>query len=218
MQLYTVIAGLTGVAVCGLLGAEYKSSAAGRWILKPMASVGFIAASVSAGLPTNGFGWAIVVALVLSFFGDVFLIPKAKMWFAAGLVSFLLGHLGFAVAFVLRGVSPVWALAALPVVGAVAYVVHRWLRPHVPDKLKGPVIAYILVISTMVVLAFGTLGHRADTLASVLLVAAVAFFISDLAVARNRFVSEGFGNRLWGLPLYYGAQLLFAWGLASGYL
>ena len=38
----------------------------------------------------------------------------------------------------------------------------------------------------------------------------MAFFVSDLAVAREQFVSEGFVNKTWGLPLYYAAQLLFA--------
>jgi hypothetical protein len=32
-------------------------------------------------------------------------------------------------------------------------------------------------------------------------------------VARQRFVSEGFGNRLLGLPLYYAGQFLLAWSV-----
>ena len=46
--------------------------------------------------------------------------------------------------------------------------------------------------------------------------AAVAFYLSDVSVARDRFVAPGFGNRIWGLPLYYAAQLLFA--LSTGWL
>jgi hypothetical protein len=38
----------------------------------------------------------------------------------------------------------------------------------------------------------------------------LAFYLSDLAVARDRFVARAFVNRLWGLPLYYAAQILFA--------
>jgi hypothetical protein len=34
---------------------------------------------------------------------------------------------------------------------------------------------------------------------------------SDVAVARDRFVAPSVGNRLWGLPLYFVAQLLLAW-------
>jgi len=39
---------------------------------------------------------------------------------------------------------------------------------------------------------------------------AVLFWLSDLAVARDRFVRPGFVNPLVGLPLYYAAQLLLA--------
>ena len=41
------------------------------------------------------------------------------------------------------------------------------------------------------------------------LVAAVIFYLSDIAVARERFVTSSVTNRLLGLPAYYGAQLLF---------
>jgi hypothetical protein len=41
---------------------------------------------------------------------------------------------------------------------------------------------------------------------------AVLFFVSDLFVARNRFVAPGLANRLLGLPAYYGGQVLIAWG------
>ena len=41
-------------------------------------------------------------------------------------------------------------------------------------------------------------------------VGALAFTASDVAVARDRFVKREFLNRAWGLPLYYGAQLLIA--------
>ena len=41
-------------------------------------------------------------------------------------------------------------------------------------------------------------------------VAAILFAISDVSVARDRFVSRDIANKAWGLPLYYIAQLLFA--------
>ncbi|MFW6361887.1 MAG: lysoplasmalogenase family protein, partial [Spirochaetota bacterium] len=42
------------------------------------------------------------------------------------------------------------------------------------------------------------------------------FFTSDIFVARNKFVADGFINRLLGLPLYYGGQFLLA--LSIGWL
>jgi hypothetical protein len=41
-------------------------------------------------------------------------------------------------------------------------------------------------------------------------VGALAFTASDVSVARDRFVQPAFHNRAWGLPLYFGAQLLLA--------
>jgi uncharacterized membrane protein YhhN len=41
------------------------------------------------------------------------------------------------------------------------------------------------------------------------------FFISDLAVARDRFVAPSFANRSWGLPSYYAGQLLLAWAISG---
>jgi uncharacterized membrane protein YhhN len=139
----------------------------------------------------------------------VLLIPKgARRAFAAGLAAFLLGHLAFAVAFAVRGLSPAWLGGGALATAAVALPVARWLLPHVPDALRLPVRAYVLVISAMVACAAGTFGASHD---QALLVGALAFFLSDLAVARERFVAKDLANKLWGLPLYYGAQLLLAW-------
>jgi uncharacterized membrane protein YhhN len=72
--------------------------------------------------------------------------------------------------------------------------------------MKTPVVLYVVVISAMVALAVGAVGRGASP---GFLVAAVAFLVSDIAVARDRFVSEDVLNRIWGLPLYYFAQVLF---------
>jgi hypothetical protein len=39
--------------------------------------------------------------------------------------------------------------------------------------------------------------------------------LSDLSVARDRFVAPGFVNRAWGLPTYFAAQLLLAASVAA---
>jgi len=46
-------------------------------------------------------------------------------------------------------------------------------------------------------------------------VGALMFTASDIAVVRDRFVAPGFANRLWGLPLYYAAQLIIAWSIMA---
>ena len=79
-------------------------------------------------------------------------------------------------------------------------------------ELQIPVLVYVAVISTMVVCAAASVGKVWNPW---ILPGAVAFYASDLAVARQRFVAETFGNKVWGLPLYFGAQLLLAASVAA---
>lgn len=199
----TIAIVVTIAALIALLIAESREHTAGVWITKPIASTGFIATSIAAGALDSTYGQAIVAALVLSWWGDVLLIPKSKKFFLAGLVAFLLGHVGFAAAFVIRGVEPAIVAGAAVGLAVIAAIVAKWLMKHVEGGMKGPVVAYILVITTMVALASGTKTPM-------IIAGAVCFFISDLAVARRQFVAKGFINKLWGLPLYYGAQLILA--------
>jgi uncharacterized membrane protein YhhN len=78
--------------------------------------------------------------------------------------------------------------------------------------MRKPVAAYILVISAMVggALAVGCAEEVPRSGQVYVLIGAIAFYLSDLCVARDQFVSEVFVNRLIGLPLYYFAQFLLA--------
>lgn len=199
---------LTVVATAALLAAEYVEFRPGVWVAKPVASTGFIGAAVAAGALDSAYGKWVLLALALSWLGDVFLIPRgAHRVFMLGLVSFLLGHVAYAVAFLVRGVS--WlAVAFAGVAAAVVLVrVQQWLDPHVGEDMRGAVHTYMGVISLMVMLAVGTTVGEGNL---AIAVGAVLFYLSDLAVARQRFVVQTFLNPAWGLPLYYLGQLVLA--------
>ena len=198
---------ITALGLFGTLVGEGRDDQRIKGICKPIASLSYIALALYAGAFDSGYGTGIFVGLVLCLFGDVFLLFKDKKRFRLGLVSFLLGHVAYCVAFGIAGLEVLWlAIAAVAVVAA-AVVVLRWLLPNVSSDMRGPVVAYVVVISAMVVLASGTVGAGGHLL---ILVGALAFYASDLSVARHRFISEGIINRLWGLPLYYAAQLVLA--------
>lgn len=199
---------LTLFALAGLLIAEWQDSRVGIWVMKPLAAAGYVALALAFGALDSTYGLLILTGLGLSFLGDVFLIPEDSPGvFRAGILAFLLGHVAYTVAFAQRGLDAAASLVAAVVVIAIAAGVLRWLRPYVGADMRIPVYAYVLVISTMVVFAVGTsvAGLRPD-----ILVGALLFYLSDLAVARDRFVSPGFGNRAWGLPFYFFGQLVLA--------
>ena len=76
-----------------------------------------------------------------------------------------------------------------------------------PGHSKTMMAAYIVAITVMVACAIASAGPQGAWLP---IVGAVAFYLSDLSVARDVFVHRAFVNRLWGLPLYYAAQLCLA--------
>ena len=188
-----------------------------RWtqvrLSKPIASLAFLGVALTGRVWGHAFHLGIFVALVFSFLGDVFLMWRARPLFLAGLLSFLLGHIAFAAAFVLGGIDPWWTLAGALAVVVVALVVGRFILRFVEGSMRGPVLAYLTVISLMVTIAIGHYGANRNLWVPA---AACAFYLSDLSVARDRFMDASFSNRLWGLPTYYLAQLTFAWIVVFG--
>lgn len=200
-------AALVTVVGLGWLLASERSGSSARFLAKPLASAGFVAAALVAGALDSGFGRWMLVALVLSALGDVFLLGEGEGAFLAGLGSFLAAHLVFGAAFVVRGIGAPGFLAVVPL-ALFAWQVLRWLGPHLSDRMRVPVVAYAVAISLMGILAVATAVDAWDWRIPF---GAALFIASDVAVARDNFVAAGFANRLWGLPLYYGGQLLLAW-------
>lgn len=203
---------VTLLALIGLLYAEHGDRSLLKWLFKPLASTGFLAVALAAGALDSRYGLGVLVALGLSWLGDVLLISPRKAPFLAGILSFLCGHMAYCVAFYGAGQSGTAAGGAALALLVPAVLVGRWLLPKVDADMQRPVVAYIGVITVMVALAVGTVvaGNSAWIAAG-----ALAFYLSDISVAIDRFVRPAFVNRLWGLPLYYGAQLMLAWSVAS---
>ncbi len=78
-----------------------------------------------------------------------------------------------------------------------------------------PVCLYIVVISVMMAAAWAAFLNPglAPKGAWALFLGALCFYVSDIFVARDRFVKSQFLNRLLGLPLYYGGQFLIAFSV-----
>jgi uncharacterized membrane protein YhhN len=209
-----VIIAAAAVLLTGLLVSEKRDSTGGKLATKVPLSALFVVAAAIQPHPEPMYFRLMVAGLLLCLVGDICLVFDRRTVFLAGLVAFLLGHICYTAAFLkLSGLRPAvyGALAAAAVAGA---AVFYWLKPHL-GSMKGPVAAYIVVISLMVCAAAATaadadLGPAARRMIPV---GALAFYLSDICVARQRFVRKGFENRLVGLPLYYTGQFLLAFSV-----
>ena len=202
------------ILVVGLLVAEHKDKAALKAVTKISASLAFIATGIfKGGLDWGRFGQLVIVGLVLGAIGDAALLSKVKKPFLAGIGAFLFSHIAYIAAFVVLQPSWTGVGAALVVLVPVAFLIRRWIGDGA-GSLGPAVTGYVVVITAMVACSVGALAAAINPHRIVLFAAAVLFFVSDICVARERFVAPGFANRLVGLPLYYGAQLLFAWSVA----
>ncbi len=178
---------------------------------KLTASSGFLLVALGEGARGSTYGRWILVGLALSWIGDAALLGRSDRMFLLGLGAFLLGHAAYIEAFLSTDLNPTIATAAVGIAWlVVAIQVARWLWPGVPGSMRGPVMLYMVVISAMVLLSGPAGVGRSSPL---LPAGAIAFAVSDIAVARNRFVAPGFGNRAWGLPVYYLGQLLLAFSV-----
>jgi uncharacterized membrane protein YhhN len=208
---------LAAASLVALLSrGERRQSLRAIWLFKPLTSALFVLAALSRG-PTSRYDWLVVAGLLLSMAGDVSLIRREKTWFLAGLTAFLLGHVAYLFAFGTRAGLSALNPAALAAIGVTSAGTFRYFRPHL-DRMLWPVAAYVIVITLMLMGAWAVFAAPGSGDAARWLIAAGAtlFYVSDITVARDRFVpGVGFANRAGGLTLYYTAQFLLAFSIGQ---
>ena len=214
---------ICAVAVIVLLAGEYRKHKLMRVIAKTIASLAFVVGAWSSSAfqdpSCDPVGWddysrIMLIGLVLRLAGDIALLGKSSRAFLVGLVAFLLGHIAYVVAFAQLAPPSTWlhpfALAPVIVGGIALYLL--WPRL---GEMRLPVIIYVLAIVAMMAAAIAVARIPAlpDHVRALIVIGAALFFVSDLAVARDKFVGASFTNRAWGLPTYYAGQLLIAWSI-----
>lgn len=165
--------------------AVYRRWQAVEYVFKPL-TLGLLTATAVALEPDDpGVRAWFVAALVFALAGDVLLMLPRDL-FLPGLGAFLLAHLAYVVGLTVAGLSIGGVAVGLAVVAVVCATVGYRLVAGVRAREPGlgvPVVAYMGVISTMVVCACGT----GDPLAAA---GAILFYASDALIGWGRFVSE----------------------------
>jgi uncharacterized membrane protein YhhN len=199
------------ISLAFLLFFEKKENHTGMVVSKACLSSLFVFTAVIQTHPNPGYYHWILAGLILCLGGDISLaLPQEKM-FKVGLVLFLLGHVLYVTAFFQAAQAGAIAYIGSAAVLIVSLVIYFWLRPHL-GAMNLPVVLYIAVITVMLAGALSVLADLRFSQHARLTIfgGALLFYISDVFVARHRFVQKTFINRLIGLPLYNAGQFLLA--------
>jgi uncharacterized membrane protein YhhN len=148
----------------------------------------------------------IVLGLLASLAGDVFLMLPSDR-FIHGLVSFLVAHILYIIAFTVEGATaPIWYIFPFVFYGV---LMLWWLWPHLGD-LKIPVLVYVGAILIMAWQAANRWleTEQAGTLFA--LIGAYLFVASDSVLAVERFRGTFRSAPFWVLSTYFAAQWLIA--------
>lgn len=179
-----------------------------RMVSKPL-PVGVLVAWALLHQPRDRSSLPLAIGLALGIGGDVLLEASAST-FLPGLVSFLLGHIAYCVAFS-RAARRLGLAQAAPLV---LYVVAAALAlvPSLGD-MGVPVVLYMVAISAM---AWRTaaLAEARGGWAWAALAGAVLFIFSDTLIALNAFVAPIDGVRPAIILTYWAGQA----GIAAGLL
>lgn len=205
MSVFFAVAAVDWLAV----HARWKSV---EYLAKPGCMVVLIAAAAVMDAEDSAAGVVLLVALVFSAAGDVFLMLPERPpgsggpdLFVAGLAAFLLAHVAYVAAFVLVGIHLGWAMlglaAAVAIVATIGRRVVAAVRASPEPAMAVPVTAYVGVISIMVATAIGTADIRAAS-------GALLFAGSDSLIAWGRFVRSQTWFPLAIIVTYHVAQAL----------
>jgi len=198
------------------LRAEYLGPQYQVYLFKPLTMVFIILIAMQARKPVSArYKYAIIVGLLFSLAGDIFLMLPTDL-FIAGLVSFLIAHLIYIVAFRVdvrlrfSGRS-LGSLAPFVIYGVIMFVV---LAPYVGGMLV-PVLVYMVAILVMAWQAEERWSQTRQRGALLAFIGAALFVISDSALAVNRFRGQYYAATALVLGTYFAAQWLIA--LSVGY-
>jgi len=199
-----------GAVVTALTTAEVRESQRWQRILKPLAALGFLIIAFANTALFTPYGQIIFAGLFACAVGDVLLLSrKSPKLFLFGMAAFAIGHLAYLTGFFLlprESLTPVSFLkSGVVIFGGLG--VYSWLKPHLPKEMRLPVTVYFFIILIMVLNALRLASYGVLLFATI---GAVMFAVSDIFVARDRFVKRDAKNALAITPLYFGAQALIA--------
>lgn len=173
------------------------------------ASTGFVLVGIIAFLKNKSkYGAFVLLALIFCWFGDFL----GSYNFKSSVIAFALAHLAFILSFLFHNIKKSRCLISLVIFSLFDVGIYYWLNPFLNDSDRILVITYMVIITIMVILA---LGVSSEPIRILVYAGAVLFYISDIFVARWKFVHSSSLNAFFCYPLYYTSCLLFAFSILA---
>jgi uncharacterized membrane protein YhhN len=154
------------------------------------------------------YHYLLLVGLLFSLLGDVFLMLKNRK-FSAGLISFLIGHCFYIAAFSTQlAYEPSLNIYLIFVFSGMS--VFFWLSNNLGQYLL-PVAIYTAVISIMSIMAVSMYLEIPNTLTLAAAIGAILFQFSDSILAINKFKQPFKSAQPIILSSYYVAQMMITY-------
>ncbi len=165
------------------------------------------------------FKKSIFLGMIMCWLGDILLIYQRVdgVYFILGLSAFLLGHIGYIVAFTRTGdeghnIALIkrqgWVMV---LVFAYGYFFFKRLEPHLGEMIF-PVILYTIVICLMLLMAVNRYERVERKSFQLVVIGAILFVASDSILAWNKFVDPLVFSHTLIMSTYGLAQLFIASG------
>ncbi|SFS72811.1 lysoplasmalogenase [Marininema halotolerans] len=204
------IMGAIMLSAIGYFYGLFKDLTTWNYIFKPGTML-FMIVLVLLHIQDAGiYGWLILLGLVFSVTGDIYLMHPADR-FIQGLISFFIAHVIYVIAFQRAGSIEVHSIsiALLLIIIGVLYlfVIANHVKAEGGFPLLLAVIAYMTIISFMVYQAVLS-GEL------ILIIGACSFYLSDAILAWNRFIKKYPRGQFAVMLTYYFAQVMIAYSVA----
>ena len=212
INIFIILLGI--MLLFGLLYYEKKKVRRLLFVTKSTLSLLFVLTALLQPHPGPAFFYTLFVGLIFCLIGDVCLALPQEKAFKAGLAAFLVGHIFYIFCFSSLIQVNLWISAGFFILFGISALIFLWLRPYLKSMLI-PVLLYILVITVMASGAWAVFLKSPFHVfgRTLLLAGSLFFYVSDIFVARDKFIKEEYKNRLLGLPLYYAGQFFLAFSI-----
>ena len=173
------------------LFASLKKNQKLRNYTKPFILLSLIAFYIVAAKEVR---WTIILALIFSWIGDLFLMIPGVKWFTIGGISFMISHLFFIIGYypdIVFSKINVFVIIILAIFFFVTVsIIFKNLKKHLPRKLFYPMYLYLLINGSMNCFAIFRFLSVVNQNTIITCIGAILFFISDSSLFFVRFAKD----------------------------